>query len=432
MTGPPPPAPKVRTSRHALSLHAGQAEVFRDRHRFKVVVAGRRWGKTVTSKAALIKEARRPRKLIWYVAPTYRMARQIMWHEMIAALPSEWIARAHETRMEIVLINGTRIELKGADKPDTLRGVGIDVLVIDEAQDIRPDTWFKVLRPTLASTRGTALIIGTPKSFNWFYDLYMLGQRGETYLTKDGQRRRNQWRSWQFPTMMSPFIPASEIEAAKSDMDEKSFNQEFNARFETMSGRVYYAFDRRKHLGDFAFNPKLPIWVGQDFNIDPMSSVILQPQPNGELWAVDELVLFGSNTEETGQELARRYWRHLKQVIFYPDSAGANRAHTRGETDLQILREIGFRIMKYKRKHPPVADRVNAVNRILCAADGTVILRIDRRCRHLINSLEQTIYKPGTREVDKSLGVEHSADGLGYCADIEYPACRVKVGGLSI
>jgi hypothetical protein len=334
--------------------------------------------------------------------------------------------------MELVLVNGTRIELKGADKPDTLRGVGLHHLVIDEAQDIKEETWSKVLRPTLASTLGDALVIGTPKSFNWLYDLYMLGQRGDEYLDKNGKKRRNVWKSWQFPTITSPFIPPSEIEAAKSDMDDKSFKQEFEASFETMSGRVYHCFDRGTHLGDFAFNPALPIWIGQDFNIDPMSSVIMQPQENGEIWIVDEVVLFGSNTQETAEEVSRRYWRSSKAITFYPDPAGQNRSHGRGESDLDILRDAGFRKMKYRRKHPAVSDRINAVNRMFKAADGGIRMRVDRKCKHTITALEQTIYKPGTREVDKTAGIEHAADALGYCIDLEFPVRKITILGTSI
>lgn len=422
----------MKTLAPELLLHAGQVRVFTDPHRFRVVVAGRRWGKTVLSRTTIIKRARQPKQLIWYVAPTYRMARTIMWHELIEAIPRKWVAKLNETLMTIVLVNGTRIELKGADKPDTLRGVGLHLLVIDEAQDIKQDTWTKVLRPTLASTRGEAIIIGTPKSFNWLYDLYMLGQRGKTYVDEKGVTRANPWMSWQFPTMTSPFIPASEIESAMRDMDEKSFNQEFNARFETMSGRVYYAFDRNVHLGDYPFNPALPIWVGQDFNIDPMSSVIMQPQPNGEIWVVDEIILYGSNTEETAAEVSRRYWRNTRGIIFYPDPAGQNRGHSRGESDLDILREAGFKKMKYRRKHPKVSDRVNAVNRMLRAADGAVRLRVDRKCRKTIEALEQTIYKPGSREVDKKAGVEHPADALGYAIELEFPVRKVQILGVSV
>lgn len=414
-----------------LRLHEGQREVFDDPRRFKVIVAGRRWGKTQLAKLSIIKRSLRRKQLIWYVAPTYSMARSILWDELKDVFPPRLIENVNETRMTIRLVNGSRIELKGADKPDTLRGVGLNYLIIDEAQDIKEETWSKVLRPTLASTRGEAMIIGTPKSFNWLYDVYLLGQRGE--IVEEGKKKRiNNWRSWQFPTITSPFIPPSEIEQAKRDMDEKSFKQEFEASFETMSSRVYYAFERKVHVGRYPFNPKLPIWIGQDFNIDPMSSIIMQPQENGEIWVVGEVVLFGSNTQETADELARRYYRYMKNITFYPDPAGNNRSHGRGESDLDILREAGFRRIKFRRKHPKVADRVNAVNRMLRTGDATVRLKIDQSCKHLITALEQTIYKPNSREVDKSAGLEHAADALGYCMDIEFPVRSVELMGISV
>src|SRR5690606_34436550 len=115
-------------------------------------------------------------------------------------------------------------------------------------------------------------------------------------------------------------------------------------------------FERSRHVGDFAFNPALPIRIGMDFNIDPMSAVIVQQQANGELWVVDEVVLFGSNTEEMADEIARRYWRYMNQIVFYPDPAGNNRNHDRGESSLEILREAGFNKIKFRRKHPVVQD----------------------------------------------------------------------------
>jgi hypothetical protein len=423
----------MSSSDTVLKLHRGQREVFADHRRFKVTVAGRRWGKTQLSKQAICRRACLPKQIIWYVAPTYQMARGILWDELKDSLPRAWVRSVNETRMTIRLHNGTRIELKGADKPDTLRGIGLHLLIIDEAQDIRADTWIKVLRPTLASTRGEAIIIGTPKSFNWLYDLYMLGQRGDTYLDKKGNRRTNHWKSWQFPTITSPFIPKEEIEQARNDMDEKSFRQEFEASFETMSGRVYYSFERKLHVGEYAFNPKLPIWVGQDFNIDPMSSVICQPQPNGEVWIVDEIYLHGSNTQETADELSRRFFKYAKGIVIYPDPAGATGSTKgRGASDLDILRDAGFNRLKYRRKHPKISDRVNAVNRMFKSADGTVRMRVDQRCKNTVASLEQTIYKPGTREVDKTAGYEHAADALGYMVDLEFPMRNIKIIGISL
>lgn len=417
----------------SLRLHPKQMEVFQCKKRFRVVVAGRRWGKTALSRVLIIKRAQMPRQKIWYVAPTYRMAKQIMWTDLLEAIPPKWIRKINETTLSITLVNSTRIELKGADKADSLRGVGLNFLVLDEFQDMSQETWTKVLRPTLADKQGDAIFIGTPKAYNYLYEVYKNGTRGEIYEDDKGRKRQNHWMSWQFPTITSPFIPASELESAKRDMDEKSFKQEFEASFETMSGRVYYPFERSAHVGEeVQFNPKLPIWVGMDFNIDPMSTVIFQPQLDGTLWAVDEIVLFSSNTEEICEELEKRYWRYQKQMTIFPDPAGGQRQHARGETDMDILREKGFKKIRYRKKHPAIADRVNAVNRMLRSADGTVKLKVSPKCKSLIASFEQTIYKPGSRDVDKATGTEHSADAAGYCIELEFPMRKVEFGGLSI
>lgn len=408
-----------------LALHPKQMEVYKSKARFRCVVAGRRWGKTQLSKVLMISKAQKPKQLIWYVAPTYKMAKQIMWLALLDAIPRTWIAKINESNLTVRLVNGSRIELKGADKADSLRGVGINFLVLDEYQDMNEDTWTKVLRPTLADTGGHAIFIGTPKAYNCLYSVYKQGK--DPYKVATGQ-----WESWQFPTITSPFIPLSELAAAKADMDEKSFKQEFLASFETMSGRVYYAFDREEHVGKYAFNSQLPIWVGMDFNIDPMSTVLFQPQENGEVWAVGEIVQYGSNTQEICDALDERLWKYQRQVVIFPDPASGQRQHARGETDLDIMREKGFKRIKHRKKHPPIADRVNAVNRMLRSADGKIRLRIDESCKHLINSFEQTIYKPGSRDVDKSAGVEHSADAAGYCIELEFPVRKLEFGGISI
>ena len=408
-----------------LALHPKQMEVYQSKARFRCVVAGRRWGKTQLSKVLMISKAQKPKQLIWYVAPTYKMAKQIMWLALLDAIPRAWVAKINESNLTVRLVNGSRIELKGADKADSLRGVGINFLVLDEYQDMDEDTWTKVLRPTLADTGGHAIFIGTPKAYNCLYSVYKQGM--DVRKVKAGQ-----WQSWQFPTITSPFIPLSELAAAKADMDEKSFKQEFLASFETMSGRVYYAFDREEHVGKYPFNPQLPIWVGMDFNIDPMSTVIFQPQENGEVWAVGEIVQYGSNTQEICDALDEKLWKYQKQVTIYPDPASGQRQHARGETDLDIMREKGFKRIKNRKKHPPIADRVNAVNRMLRSADGRIRLRIDESCKHLINSFEQTIYKPGSRDVDKAAGVEHSADAAGYCIELEFPVRKLEFGGISI
>lgn len=419
---------------YGLKVHRLQKEVLNDTHRFRVVVAGRRWGKTAFSRISAIKAAaRKPNQLVWYVAPSYQQARDIMWDALKGSIPREWIkGEPNETRMTIRLVNGSRIHLKGADKPDSLRGVGLDLAIIDEAQDIKEDVWKLVLQPTLASTNGRAIIIGTPKQYNWFFDVYNEGQKGDLVEDVRGRMVKNEWKSWQFPTITSPFIPAREIAARRRDMDPKSFKQEFEASFEVMSGRVYYPFDRKIHVGDYPFNPALPIHIGMDFNVDPMSAVIMQEQLNGEIWVVDEIVLYGSNVQETADEIVRRYWRHMKKISIYPDPAGNNRNHDRGETSLEVLREAGFQNIFFKRKHPLVADRVNSVNRLLMSADAQVRLKVNKTCKHFVESAEQTVYKPGTAEVDKSQGKEHVMDATGYFADFRHPMRKSQMFGVSL
>lgn len=406
-----------------IGLHPKQAEVFLDTTRFRVVVAGRRWGKTALAKTEMIQRAKIPFQKIWYIAPTYRMAKQIMWNDLKASIPRKWIVREHETEMSITLKNGSIIECKGADNPDTLRGVGLNFVVMDEFQDIRAETWTTIIRPTLAKDRGEALFIGTPKAYNQLYEVYQFGQ----------DAARKAWSSYQFPTITSPFIPESEIIEARRDMDPRTFRQEFEASFETMSGRVYYPFDRKVHVdSSIAFNPHLPIWCGVDFNIDPMSCAIMQPQTNGEIHVVDEIFLRNSNTEELVEELERRYWEYMGQVVIYPDPAGAARQHARGESDLDIFRTKGFVRIKVKRKHPPIADRVNAVNRVLKDAAGNIRFKVGAGCANVIESLEQTLYKAGSRDIDKAQSMEHITDALGYCIDIERPIRKIVIAGHSI
>lgn len=409
----------------SIKLHPGQHKVFVAKSRFKVVVAGRRFGKTVLSKTIIIQKARKANQLLWYIAPTYKQAKQIMWRDLKASIPKEWLRKPpNETSLTFELINGTVIELKGADKPDSLLGVGLHYVVMDEFQSMRPEVWKQAIRPTLATTGGGALFIGTPRGKgNHLYDVYRHG--------KDPKNIKNgSWMSWHFLTKDSPFVPAEEIEAARLDLDPKMFSQEFEADFSNMTGAVYYPFDRDRHVEKLTFNPRLPIWIGQDFNIDPMASAVMQFQDNGEIWIIDEIVLQNSNTEEVCAEIERRYWRYSRYITIYPDAAGAQRQHARGETDLDIMRMKGFGRIKVRRRNPAVADRVNSVNRMLMNANGDVRLKVHEDCKHVIGAFEQVAYKEGSRQIDKSMNIEHISDAIGYCIEYEFPIRERVITGI--
>ena len=196
-----------------LKIHRGQHAPFYSKARFRTVVAGRRWGKTHwVSIELLMAAAAKPKQKCWYVAPTFAMAKQIAWQKLKEIIPEDWILKIWENSLTILLKNGSTIELKGADRPDSVRGVGVHFLVLDEFQDMKKELW-TAIRPVLTDTSGRCIFIGTPKSYNHLYEMYDRGQ-----LNSNG-KKNPQWESWQFPTSSSPFIAAEEIESARGDLD---------------------------------------------------------------------------------------------------------------------------------------------------------------------------------------------------------------------
>ena len=425
----PSPVKRLTGDDEALLLvHSGQIAPYRSKKRFRVVVAGRRWGKTHWVCIELVNAAAaNPNQRCWYVAPTYSMAKQIAWEKLKEIIPRNWIARnyagmpdVNETNLSIKLINGSRITLKGADKPDSLRGVGINFLALDEFQDMKEGVW-TAIRPTLTDTKGRCIFIGTPKSFNHLYKMYRRGLAGGN----------PQWESWQFKTGDSPFISRKEIEQARSDMDARKFRQEYEASFESMSGRIYYDFLQDHNVRPCPFDPALPLYVGQDFNVDPMSTVICQLHGD-EVWATGELSLRSSSTEDVCSELIREFGNDVtRRATIYPDPSGNNRQHARGESDVQIFREWGFGRILFSRKAPLLRDRYASVNRLICDASGRRRLYVDPSCKELITCLEQLIYKEGTNDPDKDLGIDHMGDALGYFVHHEFPVKKrpVYMGG---
>lgn len=392
-----------------MPLSLAQSTIVSDEHRFKVIVAGRRFGKTHLSIRELCKHGSRPNQEVWYVAPTYRQAKQIVWRKLKNRLQDlRWTKKVNESELSITLKNGSVISLKGADNADSLRGVGLDYLVMDEFADIDPEAWYEVLRPTLADKQGGAMFIGTPKGIgNWAHDLYNMPTE-----------QPDQWASFQYTTVDGGNVKPEEIEAARRDLDERTFRQEFLATFETYAGRIYYAFDRKSNVIEIT-DPKLDIvYIGIDFNIDPMSAVIALRQGD-TLYVVDEIRMFSSNTQELVAEIQARYPK--SKVWCYPDPASRQRKTSAGGvTDLSILQNAGF-IVKAPLAHTPVRDRINAVNSRLCDSTGIRHLYISPQCKYTIEGLERQTYKEGTSQPDKESGYDHQMDALGYLVDYLFP-----------
>jgi phage terminase large subunit len=394
-----------------MPLSNAQDQVANDSTRFRVVVAGRRFGKTHLSIRELCKHAKEPGREVWYVAPSYKMAKQIVWRKLKNKLQDlNWVKKANETELTLQLRNGSVISLKGADNYDSLRGVGLDFIVLDEFADIDPEAWYETLRPTLSDKQGRALFIGTPKGIgNWAYEIYQ------------NSIDNANWQSYSFTTIDGGRVPPEEIEAAKQDLDERTFRQEYLATFETFAGRIYYGFDRAANVK--SWDKPIPdvVYIGMDFNIDPMSAVIAVREGD-KLYVIDEIRLFSSNTQEAVAEIKSRYNR--SKIFVYPDPAGHQRkSSASGATDITILSNAGF-VVKAPRHHTPVRDRINAVNSRLCSSSGIRQLYIDPKCKYTIEGLERQTYKEGSSQPDKDGGYDHMNDALGYMVDYLFPVKR--------
>lgn len=212
-----------------VKLHPAQMQILNSRKRFKVVAAGRRFGKSrLAAWLLLIMALQSTEKDVFYIAPTFQQAKDILWG-MLKELGNEVITSAHENTAVLTLVNGRKIYLKGSDRPDTLRGVGLFFAVIDEYADMKPFVWEQIIRPALADVKGSALFIGTPKGRNHFFDLYEYADSGED----------PDWEAFHFTSYDNPFLDPAEIEAAKKSMSSFAFRQEFMSSFEAAASDIF-------------------------------------------------------------------------------------------------------------------------------------------------------------------------------------------------
>ena len=395
-----------------MPLSKPQKQVLDSDKRFRVLITGRRFGKTFLAVTELAKFSRHKNKKCWYIAPTYRMAKDIVWFELVDKLTKhKWISKTNNSDLSITLRNGSTISLRGADNENSLRGVGLDFLVMDEFADIKEHAWYEVLRPTLSDKNGSALFCGSPRGYgNWSYNLF----------TKADSDPDN-WESFQFTTLEGGNVSPNEIQQAKADLDERTFQQEYNASFVNYAGQIYYNFDRKENVIDKYEPQTAEIHIGMDFNISPMSAVVTELQGNN-IYIYDEIVLYSSNTDEMVQEIRTRY--SGKHIFIYPDPASKQRKTSAGGvTDLAILKNAGFN-MRVRNAHPLIRDRINAVNTKLKNANGKRTLFIANNCKTMLKSIERQIYKEGTSVPDKDNNYDHMNDALGYLVEYLFPVRR--------
>jgi hypothetical protein len=419
-----------------IQLSEAQSEVFQDATRFKVICAGRRFGKSFLSGAEILNAAigidrntgkPQKRQTIVYVAPTFAMGKQIMFKWLKEYAPKSYIKKINESELLIEFRNESMIYIKSSENYNSMRGLSLSFVVLDEVADIDPECWQLVLRPALSDQQGGAIFIGTPKGTNWFYDMYLMGKSGE----------RDTWRSWSYTTLDGGNVPEEEIEEAKRDMSPRDFKQEYEASFEALSNRVVDLFHREENVKP-VFDTGGELLVGIDFNVAPMTAVV-GVRVGDELHIFKEYKLMNSNTRHLMETLCADF--EGREMITFPDPSGKARKTSAvgGETDFTIIRSFGATVIA-PNKAPHVADSLNNMNTMMCNGAGQRRVYIDPSCTQLIKDLDTWVYEESggdsnkNSRPDKKSGNDHLPDALKYLIWSEFriegsKAKQVKIKG---
>jgi len=427
---------------YALRPIASQMEYIRSPHRFNVVPAGRRSGKTERAKRKLVYRAldtsllKHPHAARFFAAaPTRDQAKRIWWDDLCALSKPYWAKPPLSGELMIFLQNQSMIAIIGLDKPQRIEGTPWDGGVVDEIADVKADAWTKNIRPALSDRQGWCDLIGVPEGRNHYYELY---EAARARMLKDG--RKSEWGAYTWHS--AQVLPPEEIAAAKADLDELVFDQEYGASFINFQGRAYYNFGEANKLPVAQlYNPRAPLLIMFDFNVAPGVAVVAQEIRLatlgnvvatcviGEVWIPD-----ASNTELVCARLVKDWaTRHQGTIEVYGDATGGARK-TSGITgsDWDIVRRDlrrGFganRVAFYvPNANPTERNRVNAMNTRCRTHDGTMRLLVDPSAApHVAKDLDGVqVVEGGSGEIDKKKNkvLTHISDALGYYVVFRFP-----------
>lgn len=441
-----------------MRLFRTQRQYWRSMHRFNTVPAGRRSGKTELAKRKLVKKALyattpwAPR--FFAGAPTRDQAKRIFWEDLKAMTPKNLIIAKSESDLWIRYINYAEIWVLGLDVPERVEGSPWDGCVLDEIANTDPDAWPKHIRPALADRNGWADLIGVPEGRNHYYELDKAARARMKSLGDASDWGAFHWTS---EDVLPLYGRESELEAARRDLDEMTYDQEYRASFLNFSGRAYYPFDERTHCGTLKYRKDAPLDLTFDFNVEPGTAAISQEQtlPSGEEGTAvigEVFIPRNSSTEAVCRAILKnkdgsptKWSKHTGPVRCYGDATGGARGSAKVTgSDWDIIwrelkpafgDELDFRV---KKKNPPERSRINAMNTRLRARDGRIRLMVDgMACPWMVKDLEGTVLlEGGSGEIDKKKTpmLTHLTDGLGYKVEYEFPIIpqtfdKMEIGG---
>jgi phage terminase large subunit len=380
-----------------MDLHPAQAKILLDKHRFRVLLAGRRFGKTTLAVEEIKCLALSRKARIAYIAPTYQQSRDIAWQMLLKELKPK---KPNESRLEFT-IKDSLVQLKGWEAIESLRGQHFDFIVIDEVAMMRNFWlyWEEVIRPTLTDTKGQVMFISTPKGFNHFYDLY------------NKQDEDKDYKSFHYTSYDNPYLPKEELDKAKSEIPEDRFAQEYLADFRKTEGLVYKEFNRKIHVTTEFPKTFQDTICGIDFGYtNPAAIIPIGIDGDSNYWIREEWYKSRTTTDQLGEQ-ALLY----KPTKCYPDPAEPDR--------IAILSKLGLNCREVSKDIVAGVDHIRELFK-----QGRIHISPD--CKNLIWELETYRYpdkKPEKNEAEKPVKEnDHALDALRYALYTNQPIIKAN------
>jgi len=388
--------------------HPVQVAIHSSKKRFRVVVCGRRTGKSLLASYEISYKACEPNQIIWIVAPTYDLTDKI-FREVVKIfkiiLRGEDVAKCSTKERHIILKNGTQIIGKSAENPDSLLGEGVDFLVFDEAAKVKEAIWQKYLRPTLTDKEGDALFLTTPEGRNWIYKLFMLSKRAP--------EKHVDWASFQAPSSSNPHLSPGDLAEAKATLSAEVYAQEYLASFHVYEGRVYKEFTPETHvikklpnnIRPEEFNEK---FFSIDFGFENPSVILcIGVDEDGRYYVFDEFY----KRKHTNTDLLRVLNDlRAKYGIF------SGFADHKPEA-IHLFNQNGFKIKKARKHNYSISEGIKAVAQKLVVRNHKPHLYVMDKCVNVIREFESYRYEKSTTKNVKEEPLkmdDHAMDAIRY------------------
>lgn len=408
---------------YPLTEHDIQTALVNDKVRFKVVPAGRRSGKTERAKRFVVREAMREPGPYFVAAPTRDQVKRIYWQDLKRLCFTSVLGdrSVSESELQIRLPNGSTISLIGLDQPQRMEGVLWIGGVIDEIADVRDGAWQENISPALDTFnplrpdyRPWCWLIGVPDGLNHYYEMAEYAR-----TSGDADWKLYTWKS-------ADILPPDVIDAAKRRMSPRQYRQEYEASFETASGRVYEDYGPWNYTKE-VIKPNEQLMWHHDFNFTPMSSGIGVRRGN-DFYILDEIILTSATSRQSALEFVEKFKNHAnRKVIVYGDPAGRageKHGHASDYTEMeQVLRANNWQVeRRVKPAAPAIKDRQNSVRAKIrnAAGETSLFVNIDK-AKYAHKGLATVQIKKGSTFLEEDSDYQHITTAIGYCVDHEWP-----------